>query len=57
MCSTFNDTPSAPQNQCNAMQSKSLLWMMALVGMLVVPPILIVVVNGALMRIVVTAYL
>lgn len=35
----------------------SLLWMIALVGMLLVPSVLIVVVNLALMRIVVTAYM
>eukprot|EP00752_Nemacystus_decipiens_P007785 g6953.t1 len=36
---------------------RSLLWMVALVAMFMVPPFLIVVINGALMRIVVTAYL
>lgn len=35
----------------------SFVWMVTLVGMLLVPPVLIVVVNAALMRIVVSAYL
>ncbi|CAB1100573.1 unnamed protein product [Ectocarpus sp. CCAP 1310/34] len=36
---------------------RSLMWMLAVVGMLVVPPVLIVVVNVALMHIAVSAYL